>query len=59
MRLRKLRIRSLLWLALGALTLVLAGIVMCLEVLGTGHFLAALPRREIQATIMNSFLMPQ
>ena len=42
MRLKKLRIRSLFWLALSALVLVLAGVVMCLEVLGAGQFLAAL-----------------
>jgi hypothetical protein len=41
MRLRKLRIRSLFWFALSALVLVLAGVFLCLEVLGTGHFLAA------------------
>jgi hypothetical protein len=41
MRLRKLRIRSLFWFALSALVLVLAGVVLCLEVLGTGQFLTA------------------
>jgi hypothetical protein len=43
MRLRKLRIRSLFWLALSALILVLAGVFMGLEALGSSLFLAALP----------------
>lgn len=43
MGLKKLRIRSLFWLALSALVLVLAGVVMCLEILGAGRLLVALP----------------
>ena len=43
MRLRKLRIRSLFWLALSALILILAGLFMGLEALGSGPLLTALP----------------
>ena len=37
MRLKKLRVRSLLWLALCALVLVLLGVAMCLELLGPAY----------------------
>jgi hypothetical protein len=44
MRLKKLRVRSLLWLALSGLILILVGVALCLEVLGASYpaiFLAA------------------
>ncbi len=36
MRLKQLRVRSLVLLAVSALLLILVGVVMCFELLGTG-----------------------